>query len=140
MTTEFIIEQLDDLGISIASNGKELSLKPGSRVPKQLLDRIRMHKSDLLNHLPIRLPLDSELSEIVRHVRENGYALLWSNVLQDTVAFTESFQDANQVPVPFIIYTLDELVEVFGSETPSVGSLRRIHLAKKHGGRIIDDK
>ncbi len=56
------------------------------------------------------------------------------------MAFIASFEDAEQVPIAFITYTLDELVEVFGSETPSVGSLRLIHLAKKHGGRIIDDK
>ena len=54
MTTNSIIEQLDDLGVSIASNGEKLSLKPASRVPEQLMNQIKRYKSDLLNVVPVK--------------------------------------------------------------------------------------
>ena len=54
MTTEYIIEQLDDLGVSIASNGEKLSLEPFSRIPEQLLNEIKRYKSDLLNVVPVK--------------------------------------------------------------------------------------
>ena len=134
MTTDSIIEQLDDLGVSITSNGEKLSLKPASRVPEQLMNEIRLYKSDLLDVLPN----DEELDDIVRHVREDGYVLLWSNVLEDSVAFIQKDYDPMELPLAFTPYTLDELCMLFADNSLSADSLRLIHIAKKRGGTVTD--
>ena len=134
MTTDSIIEQLDDLGVSITSNGEKLSLKPASRVPEQLMNEIRLYKSDLLDVLPN----DEELDDIVRHVREDGYVLLWSNVLEDSVAFIQKDYDPTELPLAFTPYTLDELCMLFADNSLSADSLRLIHIAKKRGGTVTD--
>ena len=134
MTTDSIIEQLDDLGVSITSNGEKLSLKPASRVPEQLMNEIRLYKSALLDVLPN----DEELDDIVRHVREDGYVLLWSNVLEDSVAFIQKDYDPMELPLAFTPYTLDELCMLFADNSLSADLLRLIHIAKKRGGSIIN--
>ena len=134
MTTNSIIEQLDDLGVSITSNGEKLSLKPASRVPEQLMNEIRLYKSDLLDVLPN----DEELDDIVRHVRDYGYVLLWSNVLEDSVAFIQKDYDPMELPLAFTPYTLDELCMLFADNSLSPDSLRLIHIAKKRGGTVTD--
>ena len=134
MTTDSIIEQLDDLGVSITSNGEKLSLKPASRVPEQLMNEIRLYKSDLLDVLPN----DEELDDIVRHVRDYGYVLLWSNVLEDSVAFIRDDFDPARLPNGFVPYTLSELSKLFSDDSLSADSLRLIHVAKKHGGKVTD--
>jgi hypothetical protein len=53
------------------------------------------------------------------------------------VAFVQTDEDAHNVPSSFTIYTVTELMEVFGDGTPSPGSLKLIHEAKKRGGRIV---
>ena len=134
MTTNSIIEQLDDLGVSITSNGEKLSLKPASRVPEQLMNEIRLYKSDLLDVLP----RDEELDDIVRHVREDGYVLIWSNVLEDSVAFIHDDFDPVRLPHGFVPYTLSELSKLFADDSLSADSLRLIHVAKQHGGKVTD--
>ena len=136
MTTDYIIEQLDDLGVSIASNGEKLSLKPASRVPEQLMNQIKRYKSDLLNVVPVKR--DPEMEDVVRLVREQGYVLLWSSVLEDGVAFIHDDYDPSKLPLAFTPYTLDELCKLFADDSLSADSLRLIHIAKKRGGTITD--
>ena len=71
---------------------------------------------------------------------DDGYCLLWSNVLSDFVAFVRTDEDAKAVPRYFTVYNLAELLEVFGDEAPSPSALKLIHNAKKFGGRIISDE
>ena len=134
MTTDSIIKQLGDLGVSIQSMGGVLMLEPFSRVPEQLVNEIKQYKSDLLDVLP----KDAELDDIVRHVREDGYVLLWSNVLEDSVAFIQSDFDPVGLPTGFTAYTLDELSLLFADNSLSADSLRLIHIAKKRGGTVTD--
>ena len=136
MTTNSIIEQLDDLGVSIASNGEKLSLKPASRVPEQLMNQIKRYKSDLMNLL--RVQRDQEMKDIVSLVKKQGYVLLWSSVLEDGVAFIHDDYDPSKLPLAFTPYTLDELCMLFADNSLSANSLRLIHVAKKHGGKVTD--
>ena len=136
MTTNSIIEQLDDLGVSIASNGEKLSLKPASRVPEQLMNQIKRYKSDLMNLL--RVQRDQEMKDIVSLVKKQGYVLLWSSVLEDGVAFIHDDYDPSKLPLAFTPYTLDELCMLFSDDSLSADSLRLIHVAKKHGGKVTD--
>ena len=134
MTTASIIRQLDDLGVSIQSMGGMLSLKPAGRVPEQLVNEIKLYKSDLLDVLP----KDEELDDIVRHVRDYGYVLLWSNVLEDSVAFIRDDFDPARLPNGFVPYTLSELSKLFTDTSLSADSLRLIHVAKQYGGKVTD--
>ena len=109
-------------------------LEPASRVPKELMNEIKQYKDDLLDVLP----KDAELDDIVRHVREDGYVLLWSNVLEDSVAFIHDDFDPVRLPHGFGPYTLSELSKLFADGSLSADSLRLIHVAKKHGGKVTD--
>ena len=138
MNADTIIRQLTELGISIAANGQMLTLRPGSRVPEPLRNEVRRHKTDLLSRLTLRRPLDSELSDIIRLVRERGYVLLWSNVLEDAVAFIQNDFDPTGLPTGFTAYTVDELSLLFADTSLSGDSLRLIHVAKKRGATVTD--
>ena len=136
MTTNSIIEQLDDLGVSIASNGEKLSLKPASRVPEQLMNQIKRYKSDLMNLF--RVQRDQEMKDIVSLVKKQGYVLLWSSGLEDGVAVIHDDYDPSKLPLAFTPYTLDELCMLFADNSLSANSLRLIHVTKKRGETITD--
>ena len=51
-----LIRRLDELGVTMSTNGEHLELRPGSRVPQDLHDEIRRHKLDLIDRLPPRTP------------------------------------------------------------------------------------
>jgi hypothetical protein len=122
----------------MAAEGETLVLEPAELVPPELIDDIRLHKSELINKVPPRHPLDSELSAIVYQVSAKGYACLWSTVLEDNIAFVGDILEDDLRPVGFVIYTLDELSKLFGDSSLSADSLRMIHTAKKYGGKITD--
>ena len=138
MTVDRLINQLNDLGVSMAAEGETLVLEPAELVPAELIDDIRLHKPELINKVPPRHPLDSELSEIVRQVRAKGYVCLWSTVLEDNIAFVDDILEDDLRPEGFVIYTLGELSKLFGDSSLSADSLRMIHTAKKYAGKITD--
>ena len=80
------------------------------------------------------------MPELVRRVEEEGYVLLWSNVLQDLVAFHRNDVDPATIPAPFVPYSDDERRHLFGEDgtEPSPDALRLIHAAKRTGAVITD--
>ena len=113
METETIFRRLKKLDVSVRADRGEIVLNPGDRVPVGLREEIKLRKADLLDQLTD----DSEVVEIVRQVREQGYVLLWSNTLQDLVAFAQTDAYKDNVPPGFTTYTITELMEVFGDGT-----------------------
>ena len=107
-------------------------------MPQDLRDEVRNHKADLIGLLVHYEPSGKELMEIQTRINREGFVLLWSTVLADTVAFVHTDADKLHVPVGFTVYTLGELKSLFGNEQLSRGSLRLIHDAKKYGGRVVD--
>jgi hypothetical protein len=79
--------------------------------------------------------------EIVCRVQERGRCLLWSEVLEDYIAFARDEEAAAQVPPGYVIYTLRELEELFemGAKPLSGEMLRAVHNTKKvfEGSRIV---
>ena len=75
---------------------------------------------------------------IARKVEEQGYVLVWSSVLEDTVAFYNTDEDRVKIPPGFVPYSTDELKELFGEpqSSPNTNALRLIHQAKKLRGRV----
>jgi hypothetical protein len=79
-----------------------------------------------------------ELEEIAARVRGEGYVLLWSTVLQDLIAFYGDEEARSKIPPGFVPYSEAELEELFGDGRLPLptSTLRLIHEAKKHGGRV----
>jgi len=85
------------------------------------------------------VPADyQELTEIEARVERDGYVLLWSNILNDFVAFYKTEADREKIPPGFVPYSDKELFELFGkSSSPRKHTLRLIHEAKKLGGCVV---
>jgi len=138
-----LVEQATAMGATfeLTTNGVKVSRREGP-LPFSLLEELRRHKDDiraeLVNHrytfeYPNTRHKDEELEELVRRVEEEGYALLWCQVVQDLVAFHRSDVDPTAIPAGFVPYSVDELWHLFsddGAQT-SPGALRLIHSAKK---------
>jgi len=82
------------------------------------------------------------MTELARRVEEEGYVLLWPNVLQDLVAFHRNDVDPDTIPAPFVPYSDDEVRHLFGEDgaQPSPDALRLIHAAKKTGVIITNSR
>ena len=142
MDAAAILDRLRDLGISVEVADDRLRLAPGSRVPPELVDELKAHKQEIILALkgyrqkyPDSEVTDPELDEIAERVHTDGYILLWSNTLQDLVAFYRDEADKAAIPPGFVPYRLAELRELFGRGKCSSDRLRLVHGVKKLGGR-----
>ena len=115
--------------------------------PDALVQRLRVNKQEIIHYInkgryePAYLhpnQRDYELMELVRRVEEEGYVLLWSNVLEDLVAFHRDDVDRAAIPSKFVPYSDDELRRVFGEGKPDVteSTIRLLHKAKTLGATI----
>lgn len=156
MNAEAIVQLAHELSITLSLAGDRIRYAPKSATPPNLVEMLRQHKAELIEYLrqenrtgPVGVyrqvylgdsgPNDEELRETVRRVQEEGYVLLRSTVLNDFVAFYKTEADRKKIPPDFVPYSERELWELFGEgkTAPSPGTLKLIHEAKKHGGRII---
>lgn len=82
---------------------------------------------------------NAELADLEAQVNTKGYVLLWSNVLDDSIAFYRTEEDRKMIPPGFVPYSKEELGVLFaeGDKAPSLNGLRLIHEAKRLGGRVI---
>ena len=148
MEAKTILDRLYSLGIEVTISGDKLQLEPGSRVPEELVEELKSHKQDIIlleKGYRLRYPgnrvTDQELTEIEARVERDGYVLLWSNTLNDFVAFYKTEADREKIPPGFVPYSDKELFELFGkNSSPRRQTLRLIHEAKKLGGCIVDDE
>ena len=51
MTGVEVLDRLEELGVSATANGGNIQLRPGSRVPQDLMDEVRAHKAEILSKL-----------------------------------------------------------------------------------------
>ena len=51
MTSTEVLDRLHDLGIEVRLNGPKVVLRPGSKVPADLLDEVRAHKAEIIQEL-----------------------------------------------------------------------------------------
>ena len=140
-----LVEQAKAMGATfeLTTNGVKVRRREGP-LPSDLLEELRRHKDDiragLVNHLytfenPNTRQREEELEELVRRVEEEGYVLLWCEVVQDLVAFHRSDVDPAAIPAGFVPYSDDELHDMFGDDgvKRSPDALRLIHAAKRSG-------
>ena len=83
---------------------------------------------------------DAEMTEVEATLKRDGYALLWSNELQDLEGFYTDDAARQRIPAGFVHYSLDELGLLFFRFAGRVSKrrLRLVHEAKKTmGGKVI---
>jgi hypothetical protein len=148
-----VAEQLElpAAGVTVTVDGQALELRPGSKVPEDLMAEARQHKVGLIERLgqdeppkryqrlsPGETANDAELAGIERQVSEHGVCLLWSEVLQDHIAFYATEPDRAKVPPGFVPFCATELRELFGADRPDMSpdTLRLIHTAKVLGATV----
>lgn len=86
-----------------------------------------------LRKLEAELAHQAEATEISRLMAVSGYAIVWSEILGETIAFARDDAAAAQVPGGIVCYTRSELEKVIGT---GADTLRLIHEGKKHGARV----
>ena len=132
----------------LTPTGFNVRCAPGS-VPQEFQSDLRQHKPEIISYLiqrryepvyPHQDQREDELKELVRRVEEEGYVLLWCEVLRDLVAFHRNDVDPATIPAGFVPYSDDELRHLFGEDgaQPSPDGLRLIHAAKKTGAIITN--
>ena len=125
--------------------------RPLGPLPSALLAELRRHKDEIRAELDKRRysptfphpdQRDDEMAELVRRVEEEGYVLLWCEVLRDLVAFHRNDVDPATIPAGFVAYSDDELRHLFGEDgaQPSPDGLRLIHAAKRTGAVITANR
>jgi len=134
----------------LTPTGFNVRCAPGS-VPQEFQSDLRQHKPEIISYLiqrrwePVFPHLDQrgeELKELVRRVEDEGYVLLWCEVLRDLVAFHRDDVDLATIPPGFVPFSDDELRHLFGEDgdQPSPDALRLIHAAKKTGAIITNSR
>ena len=134
----------------LTPTGFNVRCAPGS-VPQEFQSDLRQHKPEIISYLIQRRyePLypnpdqrEEELKELVRRVEDEGYVLLWCEVLRDLVAFHRNDVDPATIPAGFVPYSDDELRHLFHEDGVSLSAdaLRLIHVAKRTGAVITDSR
>jgi hypothetical protein len=123
--------------------------RPLGPLPSALLAELRRHKDEIRAELDKRRyspdfphpdQRDDEMAELVRRVEEEGYVLLWCEVLRDLVAFHRDDVDPATIPAGFVPYSDDEVRHFSRGDGVSLSAdaLRLIHAAKRTGAVITD--
>ncbi len=147
-----LVDQAMRMGATfkVTTDGVKVT-RPQGPLPSELLVELRRHKEEIRAELaksrykpvfPHPDQRDDEMTELERRVEEEGYVLLWSNVLQDLVAFHRDDVDPVTIPAAFVPYSDNELRHLFGEDgaQPSPDGLRLIHAAKRTGAVITDSR
>ena len=145
-----LVEQAKAMGaiFEVTTDGVTVRRLQGP-LPSALVAELRRHKDEIRAELakrryrpdfPLPAQRDDEMTELERRVEEEGYVLLWCEVLRDLVAFHRNDVDPATIPAGFVPYSDDELRHLFGQDgtQPSPDGLRLIHAAKQAGVVITD--
>lgn len=136
MNATALLSRLRSSGVTLTVRGDKIRWQaPRGVMTPELRREIVKHKPDIIEALRPAAPGNVELTEIERHVEQDGYVLLWASELDDLVAFCRTEAERSRVPPGFVVYSREELTTLFGdaSIAPSLRELRLIHHAKKLG-------
>jgi len=136
-----VLEKAKALGISVTASGNKILLEPGSKVPAELVQAIRQHKNEILEILTRPKLVEGtplwHAEQIAQAVKKEGICIFWSEVFREMVGFIKDETYRPLVPCGIVIYTQQELTELFGGNR-SPKALRLIFEAKRHGGKNSD--
>ncbi|GEM_PF-1890442 len=161
-TADVMVGKLKARGIALEVHGDKLRWSPLDALSPEEVAELRQHKTELMAVLrhndqtaercelsPVsrfafdgehKNPNEAELGYVAAKLVKDGYCLLWSNIVQDLVAFYMTEADRVKVPPGFVQYSDNELSELFGDgkKSPSREHIWLIHEAKKLGNcRVI---
>mgnify|MGYP004451397417 FL=1 len=122
----------------ISKEGGPVESEKGGPLTEEMISVLKRHKRELILAV-IRQGYstlsdeESEMQDIDKRIKQEGYVLLWSKQLEDYLAFHRDDLDPQSIPVGFVPYSDSEMKELFGltNAEPSLESLKRIHDAKK---------
>ena len=147
-----LVEQARAMGaiFEVTSHGVKVT-RPQGPLPSELLAELRRHRDEIRAELakcqykpvfPHPAQRDDEMTELERRVEEEGYVLLWCEVLRDLVAFHRNDVDPVTIPAGFVPYSDDEVRHLFreDGDQPSPDALRLIHAAKKTEAIITNSR
>ena len=147
-----LITQARNMGATfeVTTSGVDV-IRPEEPLPSVLLAELRRHKDEIRSELakrryrpdfPHPAQRDDEMTELVRRIEEEGYVLLWCDVLRDLVAFHRNDVDPATIPAGFVPYSDDELRHLFDEDgaQPSPDGLKLIHASKKTGAIITNSR
>ncbi len=147
-----LVEQAKAMGaiFEVTTDGVTVR-RPQGPLPSSLVAELRRHRDEIRAELDKRRyspafphpdQRDDEMAELVRRVEEEGYVLLWCDVLRDLVAFHHNDVDPATIPAAFVPYSDDELRHLFDEDgaQPSPDGLKLIHASKKTGAIITNSR
>ena len=145
-----LVDQAMRMGATfqVTTDGVKVT-RPQGPLPSELLVELRRHRDEIRAELDKRRyspafphpdQRDDEMAELVRRVEEEAYVLLWSNLLDDLVAFHRDDVDPATIPAGFVPYSDDEVRHFSRGDGVSLSAdaLRLIHAAKRTGAVITD--
>ncbi|MCH8064118.1 MAG: hypothetical protein IH861_16640 [Chloroflexi bacterium] len=105
---------------------------------EELINKERCHSSFFRKHASRDEASSKELLEVEYSVMSSGYALFWSDVVEDFIAFYGDEKYLAHIPPGFVPYSVQELWHLFGKEEDFLSNeaFRLIHKAKKTGAII----
>lgn len=85
-----LLEQLQSCGVYVTVDRDELVLRPGNKVPADLLPEVRQHKAEIMEQLrtvgdgqlpPLERPpqTEQELRRLIDHLAEPEVFIAWFN-------------------------------------------------------------
>ena len=155
MNTADVLQRVRDLGGRLEARGDRLHVEAADPLPELLVEELRQHKPAIMAALATPkssgpevlgyrqehqgAQTEGEIEEVITTVQRDGFALLWSTVVGDLVAFCGTDADRTRIPPGFVIYTEDELFHLFGDPAHKLSErqLRLIHAAKKLAGARV---
>ena len=108
-------------------------------LPDDLRRELREHKPEIMALLRVRPPR-WHADAIARAVQREGFCVFWSDVFGEIMAFIREEAFRSKVPCGIVVYTLQEIEELWGEDKPKIPpeTLRLIHEAKRTGGKVAE--
>ena len=97
-----LLEQLQSFGVSVSVDQDELVLRPGNKVPADLLPEVRQHKAGIIEHLhavgdgqppPLDRPLGNE-QELRRWMDYTADPEVFARWLEWAMNYTDPVEDS----------------------------------------------
>ena len=148
-SVDVLVHRLRDKGIELAVQGDSIRYRPSNALSETDREALRRNKGAILavlyrerfavGVLKAMEPSDPRILNLEAEVEAMGHVLIWSNVLEDLIAFCWTPEDAERVPRGVVAYTADELAMLFPQEAggPGDNGLKLIHRAKQLGGGSV---
>lgn len=132
-----LLTRCKEFNTVLISEGDKLRVQAPEPLPPEIMAELREHKQEILSLLRPCPPL-WHAETIAAAVRKEGICLFWSELFGEMVAFIRDDSFLPKVTCGMVAYTDRELRHLFGDGKLelSVRDLKRIHQAKKAGGKI----